>query len=318
MALRSLHDLPSPAKLNLFLHVVGRRDDGYHLLQSAFVLIDWCDTIHVEARADGRLQRHDLGALLPPEDLCLRAARALQQAAGSTHGADITITKRVPWGAGLGGGSSNAATVLLALNRLWRLHWPRQRLLQVAQQLGADVPFFIGGSSAFVEGIGERLTPMPLAPQWFAVVKPPAAIATAEIFASPALERDTEAVILPGSLADAETLSRVLEESIDGGLFGMPNVGADPASSGAERPARWRNDLQPVAEVVCPDVIAVSHWLRSRFGNSRMSGSGSAVFARAGMHDQPSATFGPSDLPPGWVGRMCRSLPGHPLAAWAG
>jgi 4-diphosphocytidyl-2-C-methyl-D-erythritol kinase len=318
MALRSLHDLPSPAKLNLFLHVLGRRDDGYHLLQSAFVLIDWCDTIHVEARADGRLQRHDLGTPLPLEDLCLRAARALQQAAGSAAGVDISITKRVPWGAGLGGGSSNAATVLLALNRLWQLHWPRQRLLEVAQQLGADVPFFVGGGHAWVEGIGERLTPLRLAPQWFAVVKPPAAIATNEIFGSPALKRDSEAVILPGSLADAETLSRVLDEFTDGGLFGMPNVGADPAGGGAERPARWRNDLQPVAEAVCPDVAAVSHWLRSRFGNSRMSGSGSAVFARAGMHDQPLATFGPSDLPPGWVGRMCRSLPGHPLAAWAG
>jgi 4-diphosphocytidyl-2-C-methyl-D-erythritol kinase len=318
MALRSLYDLPSPAKLNLFLHVVGRRADGYHLLQSAFVLIDWCDTIHVEARADGRLQRHDLGAPLPADDLCLRAARALQQAATAAGGADITIHKRVPWGAGLGGGSSNAATVLLALNRLWQLHWPRQRLLQVAQQLGADVPFFVGGSHALVEGVGERLTPMQLAPQWFAVVKPPAAIATAEIFASPALKRDTEAVILSRSLADAETLSRVLDKSADGGLFGMPNVGADPAGSGAERPARWRNDLQPVAEAVCPDVTAVSHWLRSRFGNSRMSGSGSAVFARAGMLDQPVATFCPSDLPPGWVGRMCRSLPGHPLAAWAG
>ncbi len=325
MALRSLHDLASPAKLNLFLHVVGRRADGYHLLQSAFVLIDWCDTIHVEARADGRLQRHDLGAPLPADDLCLRAARALRQAAtaaggadSTAGGADITINKRVPWGAGLGGGSSNAATVLLALNRLWQLHWPRQRLLQVAQQLGADVPFFVGGSHALVEGVGERLTPMQLAPQWFAVVKPPAAIATAEIFASPALKRDTEAVILSRSLADAETLSRVLDKAADGGLFGMPNVGADPAGGGAERPARWRNDLQPVAEVVCPDVTAVSHWLRSRFGNSRMSGSGSAVFARAGTLDQPSATFCPSDLPPGWVGRMCRSLPGHPLAAWAG
>jgi 4-diphosphocytidyl-2-C-methyl-D-erythritol kinase len=318
MPLRSLHDLPSPAKLNLFLHVVGRRDDGYHLLQSAFVLIDWCDTIHVEARADGRLQRHDLGATLPPEDLCLRAARALQQAAGITRGADISIHKRVPSSAGLGGGSSNAATVLLALNQLWQLHWPRQRLLALAQPLGADVPFFIGGGHAFVEGIGERLTPMSIEPQWFAVVKPPAAIGTAQIFASPALKRDTEAVILPGSLAEAKSLSRILDGAVDESLFGMPDAGADPAVGGAENSAQWRNDLQPVAEAIGPDVLAASHWLRSRFGNSRMSGSGSAVFARAGMHDQPVATFGPSDLPPGWVGRMCRSLPGHPLAAWAG
>ena len=127
--MKALYDLPAPAKLNLFLHVIGRRADGYHLLQSVFVLIDWCDTLHIESRADGQLQRHDLGAALPADDLCLRAARALQAASGCTAGADISIAKQVPSGAGMGGGSSDAATTLLALNRLWGLDWPLSRLV---------------------------------------------------------------------------------------------------------------------------------------------------------------------------------------------
>ena len=161
MALKALYDLPAPAKLNLFLHITGRRADGYHLLQSVFILIDWADTLHVERRDDGLLRRHDLGPALPADDLSLRAARALQRASGCTFGADISVLKSVPWGAGMGGGSSDAATVLLALNRLWGLDWPRARLLELATPLGADVPFFVGGDNAFVEGIGEKLTPVP-------------------------------------------------------------------------------------------------------------------------------------------------------------
>src|SRR3954471_9770970 len=145
MALRALHDVAAPAKLNLFLHVVGRRPDGYHLLQSVFALIDWVDTLHIERRDDGALRRHDLCTALPPDDLCLRAARSLQQASATAFGADIHVDKRVPTGAGLGGGSSDAATTLLALNRLWELNWPRERLAAHALQLGADVPFFVYG-----------------------------------------------------------------------------------------------------------------------------------------------------------------------------
>ena len=156
MGLRSLLDVAAPAKLNLFLHVVGRRADGYHLLQSVFVLIDWCDTLHFERRADGRLARHDLGAALPDDDLCLRAARLLQAESGTRLGADISIEKHVPWGAGMGGGSSDAASTLLALNRLWGLNLPRERLAALGLKLGADVPFFIGGHNAFVEGIRQR------------------------------------------------------------------------------------------------------------------------------------------------------------------
>ena len=291
MSLRALYDLPAPAKLNLFLHVVGRRDDGYHLLQSVFQLVDWADRLHVERREDGRLVRHDLGAPLPADDLCLRAARALQAASGCSLGADISIDKQLPAGAGMGGGSSDAATTLIALNRLWGLDWPRARLLELGLALGADLPFFIGGHNAFVEGVGERLTPVELPAQFFAVVKPPASIATAAIFGHPALVRNTEAVILAGLLDDDQGARRLASG------FG-------------------RNDLQPPATDNCPDVAQAARWLESRFGNSRMTGSGSAVFARAGMDVSPMATIPADALPPGWVGRMCRSLGRHPLCGW--
>jgi len=283
MTWRAIHDVLAPAKLNLFLHVIGRRADGYHLLQSVFVLIDWCDTLHFERRDDARLVRHDLTAALPADDLCLRAARALQQASGCPLGADISIDKQVPWGAGMGGGSSDAASTLLALNRLWGLDWPLSRLLPLGLALGADVPFFLGGRNAFVEGVGEQLTPIDLAPQEFAVVKPPAALDTRAIFASPALVRNTEAATLAGFIASEN--------------FG-------------------RNDLQPPAEAACGDVTEALALLEAHFGNGRMTGSGSAVFARAGNASQPVATM-PPDLPAGWVGRMCRSLEIHPLFGWA-
>lgn len=284
--LKALYDVPAPAKLNLFLHVTGRRADGYHLLQSVFVLIDWCDTLHFERRADGVLTRRDLGPTLPADDLCLKAARALQAASGTAFGADIAIDKQVPWGAGLGGGSSDAATTLLALNQLWSLHWPRERLLALAATLGADVPFFIGGRNAFVEGIGERLTPLDLPPRRYAVVKPPPGLATQAVFTHPLLTRNTEPVILAGFLADID-------------WFGS-------------------NDLQPAAEAIAPEVAQAASWLQQRFGNSRMSGSGSSVFARAGTDESPMATWAPEDLPVHWVGRMCRSLDEHPLRGWAG
>ena len=296
MTLAALYDVPAPAKLNLFLHVVGRRPDGYHLLQSVFVLIDWCDTLHFERRSDGRLQRHDLGPALPADDLSLRAARALQQASGTTLGADLSVVKRVPWGAGLGGGSSDAASTLLALNRLWGLRWPRQRLLDLALTLGADVPFFVGGRNAFVEGIGERLTPLPAhalpADAWYAVVKPAPAIATAAIFGSPLLSRDTPAAIVMDFLADTN-----LRQQLQSGY--------------------GRNDLQGPAEASCSEVTQVASWLAARYGNSRMSGSGSAVFARAGTGDQPVATWPEEAIPTGWVGRLCRGLGSHPLVDWA-
>ena len=288
--LQSIVDVAAPAKLNLFLHVIGRRADAYHLLQSLFVLIDWCDTLHFESRADGRLVRHDLGVSLPVDDLCLRAARLLQQVSGTTLGADISIAKHVPAGAGMGGGSSDAASTLLALNRLWGLEWPRARLLELGLKLGADVPFFVGGHNALVEGIGERLTPLQVPQQWLAVIKPPESIETRLIFASPLLVRDSEPVILEGFVANADQ------------RLAHPDFG--------------RNDLQAAAEAECAQVVQAALALHQQFGNSRMTGSGSAVFARAGTGAQPSAAM-PATLAPGWVGRMCRSLIEHPLVGWA-
>jgi 4-diphosphocytidyl-2-C-methyl-D-erythritol kinase len=296
MAVKAFYDLPAPAKLNLFLHITGRRADGYHLLQSIFILVDWADTLHVERRDDGLLRRHDLGPALPADDLSLRAARALQQASGCSWGADISVLKNVPWGAGMGGGSSDAATVLLALNRLWNLNWSRTRLLELATPLGADVPFFVGGDNAFVEGIGEKLTPIHWAPRRYAVVKPAESLATALIFSHPGLARDTEPATLAGSVAQLE---RQLEQSKQleqpGALFG-------------------HNDLQPVAQGLCPAIAEVAQWLDHRFGNSRMTGSGSAVFATV---DTDGVAWPEGDLPAGWNGRMCRSLVHHPLRAWA-
>ena len=303
MSLRSLHDVPAPAKLNLFLHVVGRRPDGYHLLESVFVLIDWADTLHFERRDDGALRRHDLGEALPPDDLCLRAARALQTASGTTAGADISILKQVPSGAGMGGGSSDAATVLLALNRLWGLHWPRQRLLALAAGVGADVPFFVFGRNALVQGIGEQLSALEVPPHHYAVVKPAASLPTADIFNSPLLRRDSASAILEGSLvSEALTwLAGPAKAAVSGGAVQPPTFG--------------RNDLQPAAQALCDEVAQAAGLLEAAFGNSRMTGSGSAVFARVDMGVPPKATWLEA-LPSGWIGRLCQGLPQHPLWGW--
>lgn len=283
--MKALHDVPAPAKLNLFLHVLGRREDGYHLLQSVFALIDWCDTLHFERRSDGRLARHDLGVALPQDDLCLRAARLLQAESGTSLGADISIDKQVPWGAGLGGGSSDAASTLLALDRLWALHWPRERLLALALRLGADVPFFVAGRNAWVEGVGERLTPIEMEPRWWAVLKPAAGLATAAVFASPGLVGKSAAATISDFACDASG-------------FG-------------------RNDLQESAIAHCSQVGEALKLLRDRYGASRMSGSGSAVFADAGSGDSPRVgMMEAASLPPSWVGRMSRGLARHPLLEW--
>jgi len=246
MSLPALYDVPAPAKLNLFLHVVGRRADGYHLIDSLMLPIDWCDTLHFERRSDARLSRHDLGDPLPADDLCLRAARALQQAAGTPLGADISIEKRLPSGAGLGGGSSDAASTLLALNRLWGLDWPLARLLPIGLALGADLPFFLDGRPARVGGIGERLIPVTLPPAWFAVVKPAAGLETARVFGSPRVAEVVEAARIAGfpeaewRPSDGLRQPRETEPELDDG-FG-------------------RNDLQAAAEALCPEVSRALAW----------------------------------------------------------
>lgn len=281
--MRALFDVPAPAKLNLFLHVLGRRGDGMHLLQSAFMLIDWCDTLHFELRGGGALSREDLATPLPADDLVLRAARALQAATGTTLGAHIGVDKRIPAEAGMGGGSSDAASTLLALNRLWNLGLGRARLAAIGETIGADVPFFLGGHNAWVEGIGEKLTPIELPAARFAVVKPSAGVRTAAIFNDPDLNRGSPAAIISG-------------------------FAANPFAFGA-------NDLQPVAQKLCPDVTRALDWLGSQGLQGRMTGSGSAVFSPIGSPMRPGQHL--KQAPEGWAVRECGNLGVHPLARWA-
>ena len=276
--MKSLHHVPAPGKLNLFLHVTGRRSDGYHLLQSTFMLIDWWDVLHFDLREDGQLLRQDLGPSLPALDLSLQAAHALQQASGTSLGALIRVQKNLPAEAGLGGGSSDAASTLLALNRLWGLNWPLSRLLPLGQQLGADVPFFLGGRNAWVQGIGEQLQPIELPPARFVVLKPQQGLSTAAIFQDPALVRDSQ----PATMLD---------------------FAAQPYAFG-------RNDLQAVAQRLCPEVNQALKWLENQSLQPRMTGSGSAVFAKI----EPSTVL--AHPPEGWTWRICSNLEVHPLHRW--
>ena len=276
--MQALYDIPAPAKLNLFLHITGRRADGYHLLQSAFMLIDWCDQLHFEVRQDGRISREDLTWALPEDDLCLRAAQALQTASACALGVHIGIAKSVPAQAGMGGGSSDAASTLLALNRLWKLGWTQTQLAAIGLQLGADVPFFLLGQHAWVEGVGEQLTPISLPAARFAVLKPDAGLDTRRVFAHPMLERNTGLAIISG-------------------------FAANPYGFG-------RNDLQPVAELLCPAVGQSIAWLTSKGLQARMTGSGSAVFA------QLPPDFNVDDAPGNMTLRVCSSLEAHPLQGW--
>ena len=276
--LKSLHSVPAPAKLNLFLHITGRRPDGYHLLESVFMLIDWWDILHFDLLPDGELQRRDLTMALPPDDLCLRAARLLQQASGTDDGVCISIDKRLPAQAGMGGGSSDAATTLLALNRLWGLNWPLSRLLPLGLSLGADVPFFLRGRNAWVQGIGEQIQPLFLPAARFAVLKPEQGLETALIFKDESLIRDSS----PATMAD---------------------FAARPYAFG-------RNDLQAVARHLCPQVDQSLEWFSRQGLRPGMTGSGSAVFARI------SSDTVLSDPPAGWQLQLCSNLEIHPLAGW--
>ncbi len=277
--MKSLYDVAAPAKLNLFLHITGRRDDGYHLLQSVFMLIDWCDTLHFELRADRQISREDLGTALPADDLVLRAARALQAAGAISVGAHIGIEKHIPTQAGMGGGSSDAASTLLALNRLWKLDFSLQTLQQIGLKLGADVPFFLAGQNAWVEGVGEEMTPIHLPKGQFLVVKPAQGLDTGAIFSDPSLKRDSETAIISGFSAEA---------------FGF-----------------GRNDLQGVAERLCSGVIQALEWLASLGLKGRMTGSGSAVFAQVLQHIELG------NVPDTLQLRFCNNLAVHPLVGWA-
>ena len=281
--MHSLYDVPAPAKLNLFLHITGRRPDGYHLLESVFMLIDWHDVLHFERSTSSQISREDLnGVALPPDDLITRAARALQQATGCTQGVHIGIQKNLPAQAGMGGGSSDAASTLLALNRLWNLKLSRQELQKIGLTLGADVPFFLCGHSAWVSGIGEIIEPLhgknALPEQQFIVIKPEQGLETGQIFTSDLLKRDTK-----------------------------PAIVADFA---AEHYGFGRNDLQPVAEGLQPEVMKVRNWLESFKLHARMTGSGSAVFAPM------TQTIDLNSAPNTWKIKICKNLESHPLLSW--
>jgi 4-diphosphocytidyl-2-C-methyl-D-erythritol kinase len=277
--MKQLFDVPAPAKLNLFLHITGQRPDGYHLLQSVFMLIDWCDTLHFDKRPGGAISREDLTVPLPAEDLITRAAKLLQQHTGCNQGVHIAVDKQIPAQAGMGGGSSDAASCLLALNQLWNLKLSLETLEKLGLQLGADVPFFLRGRNAWVEGVGEKITPIALPPANFWVIKPSAGVETAQIFKHPALQRDTKPA----------TISVFAAQAYD---FG-------------------HNDLQPVAQAMCPEVAQALQALKLSGMNGKMTGSGSAVFA----HCTPSTP--PIVVPDHWQVRKCSNLEVHPLQGWA-
>ena len=268
---------PAPAKLNLFLHVTGRRADGYHELQTLFQLIDLCDTITITVRADGRIERPaGPPANVPAEaDLTLRAALALQQATGTALGADLRVHKRIPQGAGLGGGSSDAATALLALNELWECRLSLDQLALLALPLGADVPVFIQGSSAWAEGIGERLTSVSLPPAWYVIIYPGIGISTREVFQSPELTRNSRLITI-----------RAFFQS--GG----------------------RNDCEPVVRARSPEVAAALDWL-AREGSAALTGTGSCVFtARASAADAERLA---ARVPDRWMSFVARGLDASPV-----
>ena len=267
---------PAPAKLNLFLHITGRRPDGYHTLQSVFQFLDIVDQICLRVTADGVIRRLTaLPGVAPEQDLTVRAARLLQSAAGVTAGVDIQVDKRLPLGGGLGGGSSDAATVLVALNRLWGLGWSEDQLATLGLQLGADVPVFVRGHAAWAEGVGEILTPIELPEPWYLVLIPPVTVSTAEIFSAPELTRDTSPIRIPAFFAGA----------------------------GA-------NDCAPVVRARYPVIGQYLDWL-SQFGHARLTGTGACVFAA--FPDQAAAQQVLAQRPADWRGFVAQGRNRSPL-----
>jgi 4-diphosphocytidyl-2-C-methyl-D-erythritol kinase len=273
---------PAPAKLNLFLHIVGRRADGYHELQTCFQFVDLCDDIHLAVRDDGQIRRLRGAEGVPADsDLCVRAARALQAAAGVTQGVDVDVVKRIPMGAGLGGGSSDAATCLVALNRLWGLGWPAADLAALGLNLGADVPVFVHGSAAWAEGVGERLVTLapPLAPPEvnYLILKPNVFVSTVEVFQDPELTRNSPPITIHGFLGS-------------GG----------------------RNDCLGVVRKRYPEVARAFDWLAA-FGAARLTGTGACVFVAVESMERGREIL--SSVPPEWTGFLVRGLNRSPLMA---
>lgn len=281
---------PAPCKINLFLHITGRRADGYHNLQSLFLLLDHGDELRIRIREDGQLvHMNPLPGVPPEKDLTIRAARALQQASGCKLGADIYCDKRVPMGGGLGGGSSDAATVLMALNLQWQLGYSRQQLMAIGLSLGADVPVFIFGQPAWAEGVGEQLTALPLPPamleNYYVVITPQVEVPTAQIFAHQALTRDSK----PLRIADF--------------------------SNGANSSAFWqqvRNDMEAVVCELYPQVANILAWLK-QYGDARMSGSGASIFVAVDSAEKAEQLI--ANRPENTSGFWAKGLEYHPLFA---
>jgi len=267
---------PAPAKLNLFLHVTGRRADGFHELQTLFQLIDLCDTLEIELREDGRIERPEGPADVPPEsDLTVRAARALQAATGSELGASLRVSKRIPMGGGLGGGSSDAATVLLALNELWGCGLHLDQLARLGLPLGADVPVFVRGSSAWGEGVGENLEPVELPARWYVVLHPGVAVSTRDVFQSPELTRNSPVITI-----------------------------RDFFQSGG------RNDCEPVVRARWAEVAQALDWL-GRFAPARLTGTGSCIFAPCASAIDAERIV--ARVPDRWTGFVARGLNRSPV-----
>lgn len=270
---------PAPAKLNLFLHVTGRRADGYHLLQTAFQLIDRCDTLDFEVRDDGQIIRtNDVPGVPADTDLIVRAARLLQEKTGCPIGANLTLHKILPMGGGLGGGSSDAATTLMALNKLWCTGLSKTELMSLGLQLGADVPFFIFGENAFAEGVGEELQAIQTPERWFIVIEPGVQVPTPAVFSAKELTRDSKIV-------------RIADFSSNAEMF-------------------WKNDLQTVACAMFPEVDEAVRWL-SQFGNAKMTGSGACVFCA--FADESAADKVIAQMPERWTSWKAKALNRHPM-----
>jgi 4-diphosphocytidyl-2-C-methyl-D-erythritol kinase len=270
----------APAKINLFLHITGRKKDGYHTLQSVFQLLDYYDTLKLKPTETGEIIRiNNIVGVPTTEDLCARAATALQQATGCKLGVEYTIEKRIAMGGGLGGGSSDAATMLLALNQLWQLNLSREKLMQIGLSLGADVPVFIFGKNAWAEGIGEELSEITLNPCYYVVLTPSVHVSTAQVFANSTLTRDTKPLKIADFSSDAYS-----------------NV--------------FRNDLEAVVCREYPAVAATVKWL-SQYGRPRMSGSGASVFLAVNSKQEADAIF--AQKPNDTSGFVAKSLSCHPL-----
>ena len=282
--MRNTIELRCPAKLNIFLHVVGRRDDGYHLLQSVFQLIDWCDVLTLKRIPENEIRRISPIPGVPPEqDLVVRAAQLLKEHCKIEHGVEISLEKNIPMGAGLGGGSSDAASTLIGLNTLWDAQLDIATLCQLGLKLGADVPFFIFGKNAFVEGVGEKLQAISLETPDFMVIFPNQGIATAQIFQDPQLTRDHAPITIDRFLASPKSFQS--------------------------------NDCQAVAVQKCPEVKLALDWICKTVPNSEpcMSGSGSSVFlALDPKADIVNLENLLQNLPKGWVGRIVRGLNKNP------